>query len=332
MEPIHSNSPAPSGRVSTSASMSTQTEPRGGRLRRFFFGRDGLRAPWGAALFVAIFVGAIAAFAFVSHRLVPMPVGDEALPVANGAAMEAMQLASVALATFLLAWIERRSPFSYGLQGSARASRFAGGVVCGFAAISALVFALWQAGLLRFDAPAIHGARAWEYAAVWAAMFVMTGIFEESLLRGYLLHKLARWLGFWWGAVLLSALFGVLHAMSPDESIMGLASAMLFGLVFCLSLWYTGSLWWAIGFHAAWDWGESYFYGAPDSGRLVEGVRLTAHPVGHALLSGGAAGPEGSVLVLPLLAIIALAMWGWWGRGARASRVALRGQGGGIVR
>ncbi|AJX32008.1 CAAX amino terminal protease self- immunity [Burkholderia oklahomensis] len=326
MEPIHSNSPAQSGGASTSTS--TSATRHGSRLRRIFFGHDGLRAPWGVLLFTAIFVGAIAGFAFVSHRLLPMPADDQALPVANGAAMEAMQLASVALATIVLAWIERRSPFSYGLRGRARASRFAAGVACGFAAISALVFALWQAGLLRFDAPAIHGIRAWEYAAVWAVMFLMTGIFEESLLRGYLLYTLARWLGFWWGAVLLSALFGVLHVVSPDESIMGLASAMLFGLVFCLSLWYTGSLWWAIGFHAAWDWGESYFYGAPDSGRLVEGVRLTAHPVGHALLSGGAAGPEGSVLVVPLLVVVVLAMRRWWGRDGRASRFEWRSIGG----
>ncbi|AJY43434.1 CPBP family intramembrane metalloprotease [Burkholderia humptydooensis] len=322
MKPIHSNSSASSNDTSAAASAGY----RGGRLRRVLLDQDGLRAPWGVLLFVAIFVGAIAGLALVSRRLLPMPAGDQALSVVNGAVMEAMQLASVALATIVLAWIERRSPFSYGLQGRARALRFAAGAVCGFMAISALVFALWEAGLLRFDAPAIHGARAWEYAAVWAAMFVMTGLFEESLLRGYLLCTLARWIGFWWGAVLLSALFGVLHVVSPDESIMGLVSAMLFGFVLCLSLWYTGSLWWAIGFHAAWDWGESYFYGAPDSGRLVEGVRLTAHAVGHPLLSGGTAGPEGSVLVLPLLAIGAFAMWGWWRRGARAPGIALRGE------
>ncbi len=95
---------------------------------------------------------------------------------------------------------------------------------------------------------------------------------------------------------------------------MGLFAAGAIGLVFCLSLWYTGSLYWAVGFHAAWDWGESYFYGTSDSGMVAQGHLLGEHPVGKLLWSGGPTGPEGSLLVIPLILIIALAMWLWWGR------------------
>ena len=49
----------------------------------------------------------------------------------------------------------------------------------------------------------------------------------------------------------------------------------------------TGSLWWAIGFHAAWDWGESYFYGTSDSGLMARGHLFGEHPVGKLLWSGG---------------------------------------------
>jgi uncharacterized protein len=43
-------------------------------------------------------------------------------------------------------------------------------------------------------------------------------------------------------------------------------TVVLVAMVFCFSLWRTGSLWWAIGFLAAWDWSESFLYIVPGSG------------------------------------------------------------------
>ena len=96
------------------------------------------------------------------------------------------------------------------------------------------------------------------------------GIFEESLLRGYLQYTLSRGIGFWWAALLLSIAFAVWHVSNSGESLLGLLSVGAGGFVFCLSLWYTKSLWWAVGFHAGWDWGQSYFYGTPNSGLLMK--------------------------------------------------------------
>ena len=80
----------------------------------------------------------------------------------------------------------------------------------------------------------------------------------------------------------------------------------------------TGSLWWAIGFHMAWDWAQSFFYGTSDSGMVAQGHFLNEHPVGPLLWSGGPTGPEGSLYIVPLLLIMALAMWLWWRRGVTA--------------
>jgi len=183
-------------------------------------------------------------------------------------------------------------------------------------ALSGLVFVLWKTHLLAFDAGHLQGFTAWKYGAAWLLMFVFTGIFEESLLRGYLQYTLTRGMGFWWGALLMSILFGAIHGSNKGESPVGLFSAGAVGLVFCISLWYTGSLWWAIGFHATWDWAQSFFYGTPDSGMVATGHLLSEHPTGPLLWSGGPTGPEGSLYIVPLLLIMALAMWLWWrGRG-----------------
>jgi membrane protease YdiL (CAAX protease family) len=114
--------------------------------------------------------------------------------------------------------------------------------------------------------------------------------------------------------LLLSFLFGFSHGTNPGESHVGLFSAGAVGLVFCLSLWYTGSLWFAVGLHAGWDWGQSFFYGTSDSGLVAQGHLYAERPIGKLLWSGGATGPEGSLLVIPLLALMALFMWLWWGR------------------
>src|SRR5260370_24387097 len=83
--------------------------------------------------------------------------------------------------------------------------------------------------------------------------------------------------------------------------------------VFWLSLWYTKSLWWPVGFHAGWDWAQSYFYGTPDSGLVVKGHLLASHPAGSSLWSGGTVGPEGSPLIVPVGIVMGIGIWLWWG-------------------
>jgi hypothetical protein len=75
-------------------------------------------------------------------------------------------------------------------------------------------------------------------------------------------------------------------------------------MVFCLSLWRTGSLWWAIGFHTSWDWAQSFLYGVADSGLMVQHHLMATHPEGKPILSGGATGPEGSIFIVAILALV----------------------------
>lgn len=279
-----------------------------------FFGSDGLRAGWGALLFLLIFVALAAilglALKFVFHVHPPDPKAPASPAVAL--ISESLQMVIILAASWIMARIEGRRLAVYGYAGRARLPRFLWGCLWGFIALSALVGALWVTHLLAFDAARLHGSAVWKYGLAWFAMFTVVGITEESLLRGYLQYTLTRGIGFWWGALLMSILFGAIHGHNQGESPVGLFSAGAVGLVFCISLWYTGSLWWAIGFHAAWDWAQSYFYGTPDSGLTMRGHLLTEHPVGPLLWSGGPTGPEGSLYIVPLLLIIALAMWLWW--------------------
>jgi membrane protease YdiL (CAAX protease family) len=279
-----------------------------------FFGDDGIRAGWGVLLFVLLYV----VFSFLLSMLFRATLREArhmtVMPLRLAMILEFVQFLPSILATAIMAFIERRRVLAYGFQGKARAARFVYGLVWGFVALSVLLVVLWKARLLAFDGQMLHGGAILKYALAWGVFFVIVAAFEESTLRGYLQYTLTRGIGFWWGALLLSMLFGFSHGTNSGETPIGLFSAAGIGLIFCLSLWYTGSLWWALGFHAGWDWAESYFYGTSDSGLVTQGHLFGEHPTGARLWSGGATGPEGSILVLALIVIFALLMWLWWGR------------------
>jgi len=77
--------------------------------------------------------------------------------------------------------------------------------------------------------------------------------------------------GFWQASWITSTMFGALHTGNNGENWIGIFAAAFIGFVFCVSVWVTGSAWWAIGCHAAWDWAETYFYGTADSGMVAPG-------------------------------------------------------------
>jgi uncharacterized protein len=120
--------------------------------------------------------------------------------------------------------------------------------------------------------------------------------------------------GFWYAAWVTSTFFGFGHTGNNGENWIGIFAAGAVGFVWCVSVRLTGSAWWAIGCHAAWDWGESYFYGTADSGLVARGHLLAAKPAGASFWSGGADGPEGSVLVLGVLLVLLIAVVALYGR------------------
>ena len=127
---------------------------------------------------------------------------------------------------------------------------------------------------------------------------------EEFLLRGYSQWVLSKGMHFWPAAALLSFGFGAIHGFNSSESKIGLAAAGLIGFFFCLTLRRTGDLWWAVGFHMSWDWGESYLYSVPDSGEISPGHLLNSSFHGPTWLTGGLVGPEGSALVFVVIVVL----------------------------
>ena len=200
-------------------------EPPKHRMHWVFIGPDGLRAGWGVVLFVLLYLVFILIIGWVFRSDLLQVRHVKALSVRLGLIIEITQCLPAILATWIMASIERRPLLAYGYQGPARAVRFLSGLVLGFVALSGFLLVLWKARLLVFDGQLLHGSAILKYALGWGLVFLLTAIFEESTLRGYLQFTLTRGIGFWWGALLLSLLFGFSHGTNPGETHVGLLSA-----------------------------------------------------------------------------------------------------------
>jgi CAAX protease family protein len=269
-------------------------------VRTLFLGPDGLRPGWGLLFYGVTFFALqnLAAAAAWSRDLGASGLWSAMLE-------EFGNFIAAVIPTIVLARVERRSWGAYGLPlRSAAVRRLGTGTLWGFIAISLLMVALSGLHCFSFGHVVLHGARIVRFAGFWAVMFLLVGLFEEFLLRGYSQFTLARGIGFWPAALALSCAFGLVHMRNGGEHWPGILAAAFIGLFFCLTLKRTGNLLFAVGFHAAWDWGETFFYSVPDSGMVSPGHLLSSSLRGPQWLSGGSVGPEGSVLCFVVIALV----------------------------
>ncbi len=210
--------------------------------------------------------------------------------------MEAGNFAFLFGITAGMAFLEHRNIGDYGLplRGLFGKNLWLGGLL-GIAEISALIGLIATFGGYSFGNLILHGEGMLRWGAVHLVLFLIVGLYEEFLFRGYAQFTLGRGIGFWPAAVLLSVGFGYVHLNNGGENWIGAASVAIVGLLFAFTLRRSGSLWYAVGLHAAFDWGETFLYSVPNSGEMLRGHLSSALLYGPKWLTGGSVGPEGSV-------------------------------------
>ncbi len=269
------------------------------------------RAPWGRIdrlrLFLFVGIAFILPGIFIYALHLQGDLKSSVFSVRSELPLKAILAFAVLLATWIVSRIEKRPLDDYGMPLSqALGWRFWEGLAWGFAMLSAILLVIRAAGGFRIDSVALAGAAALRSAIGWGAVFLAVAISEEFGFRGYLLFSFSRRMRFWPAAIFLSILFGAAHLPNPGENVLGILQVVVSGLIFCLMIRRTGTLWFAVGFHAAWDWAETFFYGTPDSGLLGTGRLLNTSVHGPNWLTGGSAGPEGSVVAFFVLLFCAL--------------------------
>ncbi|HEV2177890.1 MAG TPA: type II CAAX endopeptidase family protein [Terriglobia bacterium] len=303
--------------------------PASSLIHRFFVGPNGIRAGWRFAIFLLL----ATTFAFAVQLLLRFVLSGSAGKRINPGlvgqlAGEPLLFLGVLLAALVMGRFERRTLTDYGLPGrGAFGAQFWRGVVWGFLALTVLLLLIKLGHGFDFGTLALSGTKIELWASLWAVSFLFVGFFEEFLFRGYALFTLSTGMGFWPSALLLSAAFGAVHLFNGGEDWAGALAAGLIGLFFCLTLRRTGSLWFAVGLHAAWDYAESFIYGVPDSGQISPGHLLNASFHGPTWLTGGSVGPEGSAFVFVIIAALFI-IFAVLYRGVRFPRAAVAGSAG----
>jgi len=270
-----------------------------GRLHNQFFAPTELHSGWRLLIFVVIVAGLMVVKAAII-RMLPHFSNAAFTYLAD----KILKFATFLLASWIMARIEARRISDYGLPWrKALGRQFWLGAIAAFIGLAGFLATLRVAGLFHFGGIALHGAETWKWGTLYGFGFIVVALEEEFHYRGYGLYTLTKAIGFWPAAALSSAIFAYSHLDNPGENWLGVINAGAGGLLFCLLLRRSGNLWMPIGFHALWDWTQSYFYGIPDSGHTLPGHLFSGKCFGPMWLSGGTVGPEGSLLLTLLLVL-----------------------------
>jgi uncharacterized protein len=269
---------------------------------RVFLKPTGLRAGWRLLIFVVIFLALLFGSTSVLVQIL-RPVQRVFSPSFQFFA-ELLSFVSAAVAAWIMSKIESRPMGAYGLPlGGAFGKMFWQGCGFGLLEICLLIGVIGARRGYSFGTLAEHGGQMLRWALFWAVFFLIVGFFEEFLFRGYALYTLAEGIGFWPAAIVLAIGFGGIHRGNSGENWVGVAGVLLVGLFWSFTLKRTGSLWFAVGMHAAFDFGETFLFSVPDSGMIFPGHLSNAALHGPEWLTGGTPGPEGSIIDFLILLV-----------------------------
>ncbi|HYU23633.1 MAG TPA: CPBP family intramembrane glutamic endopeptidase [Thermoanaerobaculia bacterium] len=224
--------------------------------------------------------------------------------------VEGLTAFAVLVATLLVMLIGRRSmrELGYGLRDGGKL--LAGGSVAGTAAPMLLIAGIAALGGFTVGGVAMHGTQLLAYALAWLVTMFALGLAEELTFRGPGFFLLGEAIGPWGAAAVMTALFVLAHAGKPHENAADLTSVGLIGLFMAFTVIRTGSIWFAVAFHALFDYVALYVLGAPNTanqgGQPIATRLLTGGYHGPAWLTGGVLGIEASWLVFPIIALLFL--------------------------
>jgi uncharacterized protein len=258
--------------------------------------------------------GVLAPFLLLAFVIIPVLATDDTLqrmnlvtpsgdPIGLGGLYAFLLIPFAMTGALVLAWVllvERRPLATIGLT-STGAGAFLRGLVIGIATISAVVAAIWAAGGYHADGfgKAFLAPNDLIAIAILLPCFIVQASVEEIVFRGWLMSVLARRFNAAVAVVVTCIVFTLLH-YGPGQQLIAMAAWFLFSAFACCWALKAGNIWGVMGWHAGWNWFLATAFELPvtglDAGVSALVVRLV--PQGSDLLTGGAEGPEVSVICL----------------------------------
>ena len=272
------------------------------KAKSIFIGPDGLRHGWRFLIFVATIFLVVQfleqpAITFLEAKL---RVDRSALSAPSIIVGHGFDLIVVLIVTGVFALCERRRVDSYGLPvNEAFGGLFWNGVVAALVVVAFVAAAMLVTGGMRIHGIALRGTDLISSPLLWLIAMLFVGLTEEYFFRGYALQSLWRGTGFWPAALITTAIFASDHLEKPHENAIDIGMIFALGLIICISVRVTGSLWWAVGWHAAFDFGQLFIIGTRNGGSVPQGRLFDVTFPGPAWITGGELGTEASYFMIP---------------------------------
>jgi membrane protease YdiL (CAAX protease family) len=223
------------------------------------------------------------------------------MPAAGAAVIAVLCLATYIVASRL---IERRIPTELAAK---RALPEGGiGIAIGFLLFGVVMAILLVAGVYH---PAGWGATSGLVNGLFFA--VLAGMMEEILFRGLLFRLSSKIVGTWGALIFTAGLFGLAHRLNPGATMASsVAIALEAGVLLGAAYAATRRLWLPIGLHVGWNFTEGSLFGMTLSGNTMATGLLRGSLSGPRILTGGAFGPEASIVaVMVCLAAAIFFVW-----------------------
>ena len=214
------------------------------------------------------------------------------------------QILGIFLLLGLCKWIQKRKGWTLGFKKRNMFREYGIGMLAGFFMMTAAVVLGWITGALkiRFN-PEAMTAEALGLLVLYLIGFMIQGMNEEVLCRGYFLLSLSRKKGnLWMGIIVSSLAFSALHLGNPGITLLSLLNLTLFGIFAGFYFVKRGDLWGIGALHSLWNFTQGNVWGVLVSGLKTDpSVFVTEANPGMALLNGGRFGLEGGLIVTVIL-------------------------------
>lgn len=264
--------------------------------------------PWGAFAFLMALILTVGLLAGTA-LLVLEPLGlvdSKTNPIGPYGFFAFLTVSFGAAGIAYIGWIklvEKRSLASVGLSANGTITFIQGHAIgIGLSLIVVTLIGIFGGYSVGAVAPALTSPIALFQITLLLIGFALQSSVEEFIFRGWLLSVLTRKFNLLTAVIASSVLFSFMH-FNPENPWYDNVNTLMFGFFACAWVIKTGNIWGVMGWHAGWNWFTAIGFEVPitglDTGTPALIVQLM--PTGSHWLSGGATGPEGSVLCTAVL-------------------------------
>lgn len=213
----------------------------------------------------------------------------------------------ILIAVLFCVILQRRKVASMGIIKEKAGIQYLAGIGIGFVMFTAVVFLNVLTGSMKLTG--ISPGFSFGLFLLFALGFIIQGMAEEVLCRGYLLVSVARRYPVSIAILLNSLVFSLLHLANPGVSLLAVINILLIGVFFSLYFLRTGNIWGVGAIHTMWNFAQGNIFGMEVSGLDLSCTLFESSVTpGSTFWNGGAFGAEGgfSCTIVCAVAILLL--------------------------